>query len=209
MSEARPRRNPPHPQWGRSAARAGILAAAVWATGCWEQWSEEWWPQMKYQKAVQAFEDTGSERYPGGFPPPPGSVPVGSETPPPGELDTPAQEALQNPHVADLASLERGREQYTIFCTPCHGSTGGGDGPVAGPPFGTGPFVAVLPIGGPTSIARGLTDGHIYTTISEGRGRMPNYRRIPAAWRWDIVNYLRYLNGQVGPQTTATAGEAP
>ena len=48
------------------------------------------------------------------------------------------------------------------------------------------------------SLAPGLSDGHIYTTISLGRGRMPNYRRIPPEARWDIVNYLRDLNGQGG-----------
>jgi hypothetical protein len=26
--------------------------------GCWEQWSEAWFPQMKWQHAVQAFEST-------------------------------------------------------------------------------------------------------------------------------------------------------
>jgi hypothetical protein len=48
------------------------------------------------------------------------------------------------------------------------------------------------------SVARGLTDGHIYTTMSLGRGRMPNFNRIPARQRWDVVNYLRELNGQRG-----------
>ena len=33
-----------------------FLFAALATTGCWEQWSENWFPQMKWQKAVQAFE---------------------------------------------------------------------------------------------------------------------------------------------------------
>ena len=40
-----------------------------------------------------------------------------------------------------------------------------------------------------------LTDGHIYTTISLGRGRMPNYSRITPEDRWNVVNYVRELNG--------------
>ena len=53
----------------------------------------------------------------------------------------------------------------------------------------------VLPIGGPSSLSKALTDGHIYTTISLGRGRMPNYARIEPQDRWNVVNYLRELNG--------------
>jgi hypothetical protein len=58
----------------------------------------------------------------------------------------------------------------------------------------------VLPIGGAMSVAKNLTDGHIYTTISIGRGRMPAYRRITPEDRWHVVNYLRELNGQGGRQ---------
>ena len=85
-----------------------------------------------------------------------------------------------------------------VTCKTCHGATGGGDGPIAAP---NGPIAGVLPIGpGPMgfSLATGLTDGHIYTTISIGRGRMPSYRRIAPSDRWDVVNYIRDLNGQLG-----------
>ena len=192
----------------RSAGRRAVmgLCVAFAASGCWEQWSDTWWPQMKWQKAVQAFEDTGVPGHPQGFSPPEGTLPVGYPVSP-SALSTPEQEALQNPTPPSLVSLENGRAQYEIFCVPCHGLTGGGDGKVAGPPFGKGPFVGVLPIGGPMSIARGLTDGHIYTTVSIGRGRMPSYGRIPPDDRWDIVNYVRYLNGQTGPQSAG--GTAP
>ena len=44
----------------------------------------------------------------------------------------------------------------------------------------------------------GSTDGHLYATIRYGRRRMPSYQRIPETDRWDIVNYLRYMNGQKG-----------
>ena len=44
------------------------------------------------------------------------------------------------------------------------------------------------------SIAKIRTDGHIYSTIRYGRRRMPSYHRISSDDRWDIVNYVRYLN---------------
>ena len=95
-------------------------------------------------------------------------------------------------------SLENGRARYDVFCSPCHGLEGMGDGAVSmlGPI--QGPFAAVLPIAGPASIARLRSDGNVYTTIRYGRRRMPPYRRIAPEDRWDIVNYLRYLNGQKG-----------
>ena len=51
-------------------------------------------------------------------------------------------------------------------------------------------------LGGPYGVAKVFTEGHIYTTISQGRGRMPNYNRIPAEERWDVINYLREMFGQ-------------
>jgi mono/diheme cytochrome c family protein len=187
---------------------AGLVM--VLGTGCWEQWSVTWWPQMKYQKAVQAFEETGhpGADASGGFMPPDGAVPVGA----PLDLrvlSLAETEALESPQHATLASLANGKEQYEIFCTTCHGPQGGGDGPVGGPPFGTGPLIGVLPIGGQYSAAKGLSDGHIFTTMTLGRGRMPSYRRIPAADRWDILNYVRYLNGQVQPQKASAEGATP
>jgi hypothetical protein len=55
-------------------------------------------------------------------------------------------------------------------------------------------------VGGPFSVAKVFSDGHIYTTMTLGRGRMPSYRRILPEHRWDIVNYIRDLNGQGGRQ---------
>jgi mono/diheme cytochrome c family protein len=169
------------------------------SVACWEQWGgAEWFPQMKRQIAVQAFESPEFGAGGQAFSPPEGAVPVGRSTVPLAKRPVAEQEALPNPRPATLASLENGRARFTDNCAPCHGPEGGGNGPIAGPPFGKGPIPAVLPIGGPASISRGLTDGHIFTTMSLGRGRMPSYRRLPEADRWDIVNYVRHLNGQGG-----------
>ena len=108
------------------------------------------------------------------------------------------QDAIPNPTPASFDSLKNGELLFQRYCATCHGPRGGGDGPIAGAPFGTGPFGLVLPIGGPTSVVRILSDGHIYTTMSLGRRRMPSYQRIPREDRWDIVNYVRELNRQDG-----------
>jgi mono/diheme cytochrome c family protein len=148
---------------------------------------------MKWQKAVQAFEDVTYDDQGQGFTPPEGSVPIdGGEAPVSNIIDA-ASDVLVNPRLANLESIENGQVQYLRFCSTCHGTTGLGDGPVSVTGDINGPLAGVLAIAGPTSIARIRSDGHIYTTIRYGRRRMPNYNRIPSDDRWDIVNYLRYL----------------
>jgi hypothetical protein len=185
---------------GHSLLFAVAIMISASSLGCWEQVSQEWFPQMKRQIAVQAFElDTmagdGSGRMP-----PEGTVSVGNPYPDMASMPIGEQESLPNPVPSTLQSLKRGEVIFNRYCVTCHGPQGGGDGPVAGAPFGTGPFGLVLPIGGPSSVAKAFSDGHIYTTISLGRGRMPSYKRIPPQERWDVINYIRDLNGQGGRQ---------
>ena len=181
---------------------AALLLAVAGLPGCWEQVSVEWFPQMKRQLAVQAFETL--ESIPTmtrieAFTPPDGTLPVGwADVAEPATLAPEAQETLANPRHASLESVANGKKIFDTTCYACHGPTGGGDGPIAAP---NGPLAGVLPIGpGPLgfSLATGLTDGHIFTTISLGRGRMPSYKRIAPSDRWDVVNYIRDLNGQLG-----------
>jgi mono/diheme cytochrome c family protein len=182
-----------------------ILATALLlflfsGTGCWEQASAEWWPQMKWQAAVQAFEVNDYQDRVVLFSPPEGTVPIGwGDVAMPSMMSLPEQEALQNPRKSSLVSLKNGEALFNVNCAVCHGPTGAGDGPIAAP---NGPIAGVLPIGPGSplgfNLAAALSDGHIYTTISIGRGRMPNYKRISPDGRWDIVNYLRDLAGQGG-----------
>jgi mono/diheme cytochrome c family protein len=166
--------------------------------GCWEQWSNDWFPQMKWQEAVQAFEEVTHGGQGQGFTPPEGTVPIdGGEAPVSNIIDA-ASDVLVNPRPANFTSIENGRVQYERFCATCHGLGGLGDGSVSVTGEITGPLAGVLAIAGPTSIARIRSDGHIYTTIRHGRRRMPNYNRIQSDDRWDIVNYLRYLENPNG-----------
>ncbi len=166
--------------------------------GCWEQWSNDWFPQMKWQKAVQAYEEVTYANQKQGFTPPDGTVPVdGGEAPVSNIIDA-ASDVLVNPRIPNLDSIQNGRVQFERYCSTCHGLQGLGDGPVSVTGEINGPFAGVLAVAGPTSIARIRSDGHIYTTIRYGRRRMPNYSRIQSDDRWDIVNYLRYLENPNG-----------
>ena len=173
-------------------AMVGLLLTG--SLGCWEQWSESWFPQMKWQKAVQAFEAVEFEGQIEGFLPPEGTVPIdGGEAPVSNQIDA-ASDHLVNPRPASLASLQNGKVQFERYCATCHGSTGIGDGPVSATGSIKGPFQGVLPL----IVANARSDGHLYTTIRYGRRRMPGYMRMPSQDRWDIVNYVRYLNNPTG-----------
>lgn len=88
-------------------------------------------------------------------------------------------------------ALERGEERYGIYCTPCHGGLGDGQGMV--------PRVAsdVATIRPPTfhdDRIRHMPDGQMYATIRNGVRNMPAYRHnVPVADRWAIVAYVRAL----------------
>jgi mono/diheme cytochrome c family protein len=153
---------------------------------------------MKRQKAIQAFEEVTFEGQVAPFMPPEGSVPVNAGEAPFPPTDEAAADALQNPQPMSLQSLENGRTLFGRYCATCHGAGGLGDGPVSMTSPQMGPFGGVLPIAGPASIAKVRSDGHIFATIRYGRRRMPSYQRIPEHGRWDIVNYIRYLNDQKG-----------
>src|SRR5688500_1261270 len=94
---------------------------------------------------------------------------------------------LRNPTAISAASLMNGRKYYQINCAVCHGDSGMGDGPAS--KLGV-PGISLV-----TDITRGRTDGYIFGMIRNGRGLMPSYNRIEEPDRWDVVNYLRGLQG--------------
>jgi mono/diheme cytochrome c family protein len=92
-----------------------------------------------------------------------------------------------NPLPLDIELLRRGRQRYDIYCTPCHGATGTGDGIMT--QYG---MVGVASI---TDALHGLmSDGEFFSVISNGKGRMMPYAaQIKVRDRWAIVAYIRAL----------------
>ena len=178
---------------GRAGFAALVALFAGSSVGCWEQWSNDWFPQMKWQIAVQPFERTMHDGKADLFLPPDGALAVGAE-PEFDPNDDAAANALVNPRPPSLDSLENGRAQFEIYCVVCHGPKGVGDGPVSAAGPIRGPFQGVFPL----AVANARSDGHVYTTIRYGRVRMPGYNRIPSQDRWDIVNFIRYINNPDG-----------
>ena len=85
--------------------------------------------------------------------------------------------------------LERGRERYDIFCAPCHGGAGDGQGLITTGGYGYTPAPTVH-----SDRLREMADGYLYDVIANGMNTMPSYaHQIPTADRWAIVSYVRAL----------------
>ena len=79
------------------------------------------------------------------------------------------------------------QERFDIFCSPCHGRLGNGDGMVARRGFHA-------PADLNSDRVRQEPPGYLFQVITNGYGAMPDYGdQIPADDRWAIVAYLRAL----------------
>ena len=91
------------------------------------------------------------------------------------------------PFAIDAATLRRGQERYEIFCTPCHGATGLGNGMVVQRGFKVAASHHIERL-------RNETNGYWFDVITNGFGVMPPAGpQIPVKDRWAIVAYVRAL----------------
>src|ERR1700726_2466578 len=91
------------------------------------------------------------------------------------------------PLPLNMDLLERGENRYKIFCSPCHGLQGDGNG-----------MVAMRGMKHPPSYhqdrLRQSPNGYLYDVITNGFGAMYGYSaQIPPRARWAIVAYVRAL----------------
>jgi S-disulfanyl-L-cysteine oxidoreductase SoxD len=119
-------------------------------------------------------------------------MPVGGLPRSGGELHYPKEDreaaaARRNPVPATPASVATGAGLYAVYCTPCHGLAGKGDGLVATK------FVPAPDLTNP-DLQKGRTDGYWQSYLSVGGAVMPAYAEaLSPEERWDLVNYLRTL----------------
>jgi hypothetical protein len=157
-----------------------LCAAAIFAAGC-ESLHQDMGNQPKNRPLSPSdfFADGRSERAP--------------------VENTVSRESLANdellvnkdsnsfPLPVNQALLERGEDRYKIFCTPCHGLQGDGNG-----------MVAMRGMKHPPSYhqdrLRQAPNGYFYDVISNGFGQMYSYGpQIPPRDRWAIIAYMRAL----------------
>jgi cytochrome c553 len=121
------------------------------------------------------------------------------------------------------AVVARGRERFNIYCSPCHGVSGDGDGMIVKRGYKQ-----------PTSYhdprLRNERAGYFFDVMTRGFGQMPDYAaQVSAKDRWAIVAYIRALQlsqhasvgdlsqperqrlerGETGPVPESGHGESP
>jgi mono/diheme cytochrome c family protein len=172
----------------RGRRRAPVTLAAVlivtsaFAAACRQDMHDA--PRYEAFEANDQFADGRAARIP-----PPGTVARGllreDEALYTGKVD--GQAVDQVPFALSHNDLLRGQERYTIYCTPCHGQLGDGNGMV---------------------VQRGLRQaasyhqdrlrqeriGYFFDVITNGFGAMQGYaEQVPVRDRWLIAAYVRAL----------------
>lgn len=98
------------------------------------------------------------------------------------------------PIPVDRQLLARGQQRFDVFCTPCHGLVGAGDGMVSKRAEALQEGTWTPPSSFHTDLVRGRADGHLFNTITNGIRNMPAYGpQIDVHDRWAIVAYVRAL----------------
>jgi mono/diheme cytochrome c family protein len=163
-------------------ARALVLLTALALSGCRQDMHDN--PRYEPLERSTFFADGRSQR-----PLVPNTVPRGflreDEHLYQGKVN--GQLAADFPLPVTAAMMLRGQDQYNVFCSPCHGRTGLGDGMVVRRGYRA-----------PTSFhdprLRQAPPGYIFDVISNGFGAMPDYAsQIPVQDRWAIAAFLKAL----------------
>jgi mono/diheme cytochrome c family protein len=159
-----------------------MLASLLLSTACRQDMHDT--PRYEVYEASTTFADGSASRTP-----PPGTVARGllreDEALYTGKVDGQLVDAV--PFAVTHDDLVRGRERFNIYCTPCHGRLGDGNGMV---------------------VQRGLRQaasyhqdrlrqeriGYFFDVITNGFGAMQGYaEQVPVRDRWLIASYVRVL----------------
>jgi cytochrome c553 len=179
--------------WGEALRRClviGCLAAITSLFGCRLDMHIQ--PKYLPYEPTSFFADGRSERQPV-----PGTVARGQL-----RLDELFYTGRENGVVANKfpfpitrADLDRGRERFNIYCTPCHDYTGSGRGMIVQRGFPQPPSYHIQRL-------RDAPVGHFFEVMTDGFGAMYSYAaRVDPADRWRIAAYIRVL--QLSQNATA------
>jgi mono/diheme cytochrome c family protein len=174
----------------RPALLLGLATAAL--GGCDLSMTE----QARHETAASATLWEGGPR---DLPPPAGAV----------DQAAPARARLSAaPPPMTLALIRRGQERYGVYCTPCHGMNGSGDGPVV-----RRGFPRPRDLAAPDQ--RALTAQALFQVIGQGSGLMYGEGdRISPRDRWAVAAYVRALQlaratGRLGPAAPVASPPIP
>jgi hypothetical protein len=102
-----------------------------------------------------------------------------------GKIDN--QLATTFPFPVTREVLEQGKSQFQVFCTPCHGQAGRGNGMVVQRGFKQPPSFHIERL-------RQVPVGYLFDVMTNGFGAMADYSaQVPVRDRWAIAAYIRAL----------------
>ncbi len=109
--------------------------------------------------------------------------PKGKATPPSTDLS----KLTSLPFALTPDVMDRGQQRFNIFCAPCHGRVGYGNGMVVQRGFRAPPSYHIDRL-------RQAPIGHFYDVMTSGFGAMPSYAdKVAPRDRWVITAYIRAL----------------
>src|SRR5919199_6113265 len=146
------------------AIAAAVAGAVLVAVGCNQKMAVQ--PYYRSYTASEVFPDRSSAR------------PLPADTVPRGHVaddgllftgkDSSGQDSTEFPFAITREVLTRGRDRFEIYCVPCHGYTGDGDGLVVQRGFNPPPSYN-------TDRLRQAPVGHFFDVMTRGFGAMPSY----------------------------------
>jgi mono/diheme cytochrome c family protein len=171
-----------------------LLAALFLLAGCVQAGQMADQPRFDPLSGTTLFADGRSAR-----PDVPNTVPYSADNSANSPINTAlgdnGQPFLGFPEPVTQALVARGQARYTIYCVPCHGPNGKGDGKVITFQFPKPPDLL-------SSDTVALSNKEIFDTITNGTGKMfPYAYRVQPPDRWAIIAYVRALQLKNGPVT--------
>jgi len=114
--------------------------------------------------------------------------------------DQDAATKLVNPIQPTAESVTKGRQLFMIYCTPCHGTSGTGNGTV-------GEKLILRPFDLTSDMVQTLPDGFIFGYLTFGGAVMPSYANdLSPTERWHVINFVHH--GLKPPAQQAGGGQA-
>jgi mono/diheme cytochrome c family protein len=106
------------------------------------------------------------------------------------------------PFAITRADLDRGEQRYNIYCSPCHGRTGDGNGMVVQRGYRRATSYH-------TDRLRQAPPGYLFDVMTSGFGAMPDYRaQVTVEDRWRVVAYIKALQlAHMGTTSDVPAAE--
>ena len=108
----------------------------------------------------------------------------------------------KNPVRFTELSVDRGMKLFQNNCVLCHGINADGKGD----------FTAIYGVHPPDFTnpeeLRQHTDGELFFIIGSGSDKMPGeHRKLPEKHRWDVVNYIRAVEGRTPEKVIGDKGD--